>query len=62
MRYAMLGFRLAGNGRDAGRMQARIRQIRPDYDCGAWSDDMARRTPSALRDRFVLGLQGAGLH
>jgi len=61
LRYAMFGFALSDNAREAQRMQARIRRLRPDYDFEGWTDAMIRRNPPHLGARLAKGVQRAGL-
>jgi tetratricopeptide (TPR) repeat protein len=48
LRYAMAGFALAGNIKDASMMQARLLRLRPEYDMGRWLEGMARRSPGEI--------------
>lgn len=53
LRYAMAGFALSGNTRDADRMKTRIHRLRPGYDMAAWTESMVRRTPNELGRKLV---------
>ncbi|MBY6154300.1 hypothetical protein KUV47_13850 [Vannielia litorea] len=60
LRYAMAGLALSGNTGDAKLMHARIQRLRPDYDLGAWTESMIRRTPYEIGSRMVSSLSRNG--
>ena len=60
LRYAMVGFALTGRESDAKRMHAGIRRLRPDYDLGAWTQNMIRRTPRDLGTTLADSLKNNG--
>lgn len=57
LRYAMVGFAVAGNAADARRMQARIMALRPGHDLPAWTESLLRRTPRELGHRLTASLK-----
>jgi hypothetical protein len=61
LRYAMAGFALAGNTKDALRMQARIRRLRPNHDFSGWAENLLHRTPPSLGRELARSLQTNGL-
>lgn len=61
LRYAMAGFALAENHVDAQRMKSRIRRLRPDYDIGAWTENMVRRTPNQLAQNMAESFRRNGI-
>ncbi|KKL88483.1 hypothetical protein LCGC14_1924230, partial [marine sediment metagenome] len=60
-RYAMAGFALADNPRDAMLMKARITRLRPDYDFSGWTECMMRRTPAHLAQTLSQSFQAQGI-
>ncbi len=57
LRYAMVGFALAGNAADARRMRTRILTLRPGHDLSAWTEGLLRRTPPHLGRPLAASLQ-----
>lgn len=61
LRYAMAGFALIENQKDALRMRSRIRSLRPDYDMDGWTENMSRRTPRNLSTALIASFQRSGI-
>lgn len=61
LRYAMVGFAMSENAREAQRMQAQIWHLRPQYDFSEWTEGMMRRTQPLLGATLGQSLQRNGL-
>ncbi|SIS78462.1 hypothetical protein SAMN05421759_103238 [Roseivivax lentus] len=60
LRYAMAGFALAGNAKDAEIMHSRILRLRPNYDMGGWLESMVRRSPGEIGQTLSRSFQNNG--
>ena len=60
-RYAMAGSALAGEHEDARALHARILRLRPEYDMGAWTENMVRRRPYDSSDALVASFERDGI-
>ncbi|WP_193143417.1 tetratricopeptide repeat protein [Meridianimarinicoccus sp. MJW13] len=57
LRYAMLGFALSEQAREADRMKARIQRLRPGYDFNGWTLGLMGRSQPHFSKTLAKGLK-----